>query len=40
MSVSPAANRLKPPPVPEIPTVVLTRGASSENSSATASVIG
>ena len=40
IAVSPAQNRLKPPPVPEIPTVTLTFGATLENSSLTASVIG
>ena len=37
MSVSPAQNFSKPPPVPEIPTVTLTSGFSSRNSSAAAS---
>jgi hypothetical protein len=40
MSVSPAQNFLKPPPVPEMPTVTCTFGATLRNSSATASVIG
>ena len=38
--VSPIANRLNPPPVPEMPTVTRTFSASLENSSATASVMG
>src|SRR5215213_9212101 len=40
MSVSPAQNFSKPPPVPEMPTVTLTSGLSSLNSSAAASVNG
>src|SRR5687768_13807858 len=40
MSVSPAQNFSKPPPVPETPTVILTSGFSSRNSSAAASVSG
>ena len=40
MSISLAANRLKPPPVPETPTVTRTRGAESLKDSAMASVIG
>src|SRR5687768_6808466 len=40
MSVSPPQNFLKPPPVPEIPTVTLLPGFAFWNSSATASVIG
>ena len=40
MSVSPAQNFSKPPPVPEIPTVIFTSGFSSRNSSAAASVSG
>ena len=40
MSVSPAQNFSKPPPVPEMPTVILTSGFSSRNSSAAASVSG
>src|SRR5688500_16588857 len=40
MSISPRPNFLKPPPVPETPTVTLTSGCSALNSSATASVIG
>ena len=39
-SVSSLQNFLKPPPVPEIPTVTLTSGWTFLNSSATASVIG
>src|SRR5512132_3830056 len=40
MSVSPAQNFSKPPPVPEMPTVTLMSGLSSLNSSAAASVNG
>ena len=40
MSVSPAQNFLKPPPVPEMPTVIRARGFAFWNSSATASVMG
>ena len=40
IAVSPAQNLLNQPPVPEIPTVTLTFGATLANSSATASVIG
>ena len=40
MSVSPRTNFLKPPPVPDTPTVIRTRGWTARNSSATASVIG
>jgi hypothetical protein len=40
MSVSPAQNFSNPPPVPEMPTVILTSGFSSRNSSAAASVSG
>ena len=40
MSVSPAQNFSKPPPVPEMPTVIFTSGFSSRNSSAAASVSG
>src|SRR3954470_4744232 len=40
MSVSPAQNFSKPPPVPEVPTVTLTSGFSALNSSATPSVRG
>src|SRR3546814_14699619 len=40
ISVSPRANFLKPPPVPETPTVTRTSGPTFLNSSATASVIG
>ena len=40
MSVSPAQNFWKPPPVPETPTVTRTSGATERNSSATASVTG
>src|SRR5512145_1502751 len=40
MSVSPAQNFLKPPPVPEMPMVTRTLGWDFWNSSATASVIG
>ena len=40
MSVSPAQNFSKPPPVPEVPTVTLTSGFSAWNCSATASVSG
>src|SRR5215211_1559471 len=40
MSVSPAQNFSKPPPVPEVPTVTLTSGFSALNSSAIASVSG
>ena len=39
-SVSPIVKRLKPPPVPEIPTGTRTRGASDLKAKATASVIG
>src|SRR5680860_834264 len=37
MSVSPAQNFSKPPPVPEVPTVTLTQGCSAWKSSAAAS---
>ena len=40
MSVSPTVNCLNPPPLPEIPTLTSTSGATLLNSSATASVIG
>ena len=40
MSVSPAQNFSKPPPVPEVPTVTRTPEFSSWNSSAAASVSG
>src|SRR3989304_736947 len=40
MSVSPAQNFLKPPPVPLIPTVTLTLGYFFWNSSPTASLMG
>src|SRR5829696_5589543 len=40
MSVSPAQNFSKPPPVPEVPTVIFTSGYSSLNSSAAASANG
>ena len=40
MSVSPAQKRLKPPPVPETPTVTRTSGLAMPNSAAIASVIG
>ncbi len=40
MSVSPAQNFSKPPPVPEVPTVTLTPEFSAWNSSAIASVSG
>src|SRR5829696_14394 len=40
MSVSPAQNFSKPPPVPDVPTVILTSGYSSLNSSAAASANG
>ena len=40
MSVSPAQNFSKPPPVPEMPTVTCTSGFSSLNSSAAASANG
>src|SRR4051812_16089875 len=40
MSVSPAQNFSKPPPVPEMPTVTWTSGCSSLNSSAAASANG
>jgi hypothetical protein len=36
MSVSPAQNFSKPPPVPEMPTEILTSGFSSLKSSAAA----
>ena len=36
MSVSPAQNFSKPPPVPEVPTVIFTSGFSAWNSSAAA----
>ena len=39
MSVSPTQNFLKPPPVPEMPTVTLSAGLTARNSSATASVM-
>jgi hypothetical protein len=40
MSVSPAQNFSKPPPVPEEPTVIFTFGLSSLNSSAAACAYG
>src|SRR5215210_2800345 len=40
MSVSPAQNFSKPPPVPDAPTVILTPGCSSLNSSPAASANG
>ncbi len=40
MSVSPAQNFSKPPPVPEVPTVICTSGFSSLNSSAAACANG
>jgi hypothetical protein len=40
MSVSPAQNFSKPPPVPEVPTVICTPEFSSWNSSAAASANG
>src|SRR5688500_9041618 len=40
MSVSPAQNFSKPPPVPEVPTVICTSGCSSLNSSAAACANG
>ena len=40
ISISLAANRLKPPPVPETPTVTFTLGAAFLNDSAMASVMG
>src|SRR5215212_4953512 len=40
MSVSPAQNFSKPPPVPDVPTVTLTPEFSALNSSAIASVSG
>ena len=40
MSVSPAQNFSKPPPVPEVPTVTLTPACSSLKSSAAAVVSG
>ena len=40
MSVSPAQNFSKPPPVPEVPTVTRTPEFSAMNCSATASVNG
>jgi hypothetical protein len=40
MSISPLANFLKPPPVPDLPTVGCTFGCAFANSSATASEIG
>jgi hypothetical protein len=40
MSVSPAQNRLKPPPVPAMPTVTRTPGFVTWNSSAMASLMG
>src|SRR4029450_14033389 len=40
MSVSPAQNFSKPPPVPEVPTVTLTSGFSALDSSAIAAVSG
>ncbi len=40
MSVSPAQNFSKPPPVPAAPTVMSTSGFSSLNSSAAASANG
>ena len=40
MSVSPTANRLNPPPVPETPTLTRISGFTLWNSSATASVMG
>src|SRR3712207_9345925 len=40
MSVSPAQNFSKPPPVPEVPTVILTLGFWALNSSAAACANG
>ena len=40
MSISPAVKRLKPPPVPETPTLTRTSGWTLRNSSATASLTG
>ena len=40
MSVSPTVNRLKPPPVPDTPTLTRTLGWILLNSSATASLMG
>ena len=40
MSVSPAQNFSKPPPVPDVPTETLTSGFSAMKRSATASVSG
>ena len=40
MSVSPAQNFSKPPPVPDSPTVIFTSGLSSLNSSPAASANG
>ena len=40
MSVSPAQNFSKPPPVPDVPTVIWTSGFSSLKSSAAACVNG
>ena len=40
MSVSPAQNFSKPPPVPDVPTVIWTSGYSSLKSSAAASANG
>src|SRR5829696_7762690 len=40
MSVSPLQNLVKPPPVPEVPTVTLTPDCSLLNSSVMASLIG
>ena len=40
MSVSPAQKRSKPPPVPEVPTVMLTPEFSPANASAAAEVSG
>src|SRR3989304_2525980 len=40
MSVSPAQNFLKPPPVPEMPTVIRAPGFAFWDSSATACLVG
>ena len=40
MSISPAVNRLNPPPVPDTPTLTRTSGWTLRNSSATASLTG